>query len=506
MNKIIPLSEIERIRKSNPKESIALCFGHFLQLDYSTLHFLENAKKHCSKLVVLIASQGEGTEEDHAYFPHLRKRAELLSLLPVVDHVVLNPLPNAVTAIQKLKPNTYLRHASYRNPNSDLSGHLATEEEALRKVGARLLFTEDALPESKQMLESLGLVWNSRQVEAIREADELFQNASLNSILEDISKLKVLVVGEPIVDTYVFCEAEAISSKSPSISARYLHEENYPGGSLAIARHLQALGAQVTLLITHGGELYFENLLRSSVHSDINLEFEIIPNMPTPRKTRHVVPFKNQRIFELTHLRSDQWKYHSPSNFCKKLQRLSKEADISIISDFGHGLFEGQVLQSAKKIPSFVGLNVQTNSGNFGFNPFTKHQRYDYLSLDERECRIAMHDRLSPIRDLAYKTVKTKIKRPVAITLGNSGSMFFDSRYREHFCPVFFKDVIDTTGAGDAYFALTTLLVYLETHPDLIPFMGNVYAGLKTRIVGNKEAVSRASLAGTLKAIMESVQ
>ncbi|MBF0492355.1 MAG: hypothetical protein HQM15_06195 [Deltaproteobacteria bacterium] len=506
MNKIIPLSEIERIRKGHSKETLALCFGHFLQLDFSTLHFLENAKKHCRTLVVLIASQGEGSEEDHAYFPHLRKRAELLALLPCVDYVVLNPLPNAVNAIHKLKPNFFLRHASYRSPTADLSGHFLAEEDALNKIGAKLLFTEDALPESRHILESLGVTWNSRQVEAIREAEKLLDHNKLSQLMEQISNTKVLVVGEPIVDTYVFCEVDSISSKSPSISARYLHEENYPGGSLAIARHLQALGAQVTLLITHGDEPYFENLLRSSVSPEIQLEFEVIPNVPTPRKTRFVVPFKHQRIFEITHLRSDQWKNHSPSNFCKKLQKLSREQEVTLISDFGHGLFEGQVLQSTKKLSSFVGLNVQTNSGNFGFNPFTKHQHYNYLSIDERECRVATHDRLTPIRELAHNTIKTKIKRPAAITLGSSGSMFFDSRHREHFCPVFFKDGIDTTGAGDAYFALTTLLVHLETHPDLIPFLGNIYAGLKTRIVGNKEAVRKENLVATVKAMLESIQ
>ncbi len=506
MNKIIPLSEIERLRKSNAKETLALCFGQFLQLDYSTLHFLENAKKHCTKLVVLLASQGEGNEEDHAYFPHLRKRAELLALLPFVDYVVLNPLPSAVSAINKLKPRFFLRHASYRSPSADLSGHLRAEEDALNKVGAELLFTEDALPESKHLLESLGLVWNSRQVEAIRDAEKLLKKNPLSQIMDQIHKTKVLVVGEPIVDTYIFCEADSISSKSPSISARYLHEENYPGGSLAIARHLQALGAQVTLLITHGDEPYFVNLLRTSVSSDIQLEYEVIPNMPTPRKTRFVVPFKHQRIFEMTHLRSDQWKHHSSANFCKKLQKLGREQDVTIISDFGHGLFEGQVLQSTKKIPSFIGLNVQTNSGNFGFNPFTKHSHYDYLSIDERECRVATHDRLTPIRELAFDTIKNKIKGPAAITLGGSGSLYFDSRYREHFCPVFFKDGIDTIGAGDAYFALTTLLVQQEIHPDLIPFLGNVYAGLKTRIIGNKEAVSKESIIGTVNAMLDSIQ
>ena len=86
--------------------------------------------------------------------------------------------------------------------------------------------------------------------------------------------------------------------------------------------------------------------------------------------------------------------------------------------------------------------------------------------------------------------------------MGISGSLFFDKNGKEHHCPIFFKDVIDTTGAGDAYFAMTSALVKLAAPSITIPFIGNCFAGLKTRIIGNKYPVSKIDLIRTVKAIL----
>ncbi len=504
--KNLPFAKLASIREKHTGEKIALCFGFFDLLNYPTLEYLRSAKKQGDRLVVLIASDAV-IRQHSGYSPYSEKqRVAMLTNLEMVDYIVISPYPSAAKAIEQLCPNVYVRLPSYRDPQRDTSGYLRQEEDALKEVGASLVFSEGGITGSKVLLEQFFGAWTSNQAEAIRRVSKTFGLKRLLKALEDLQKTRVLVVGEPIVDTYVFCDAENISSKSPSISARYLHEENYPGGSLAIARHLNALGCPVTLLITHGGEPYFQEMLHSSLDPKIHIEEQIIPNMPTPRKTRFVVPFKNQRLFELTHLRADQWEHFNPDPFCQRMLKLSRAHDVVMMADFGHGLFEGRVLQTTQHFSSFVATNVQTNSGNLGFNPFTKHQKYNYLSMDERECRLAVHDRLTPIRELAQKTVKTKIKKPAAITLGQAGSLYFDRKQKEHFCPVFFREVVDTIGAGDAYFTITALLAKQNVPGEIIPFIGNCYAGLKTRILGNKEAVSKEDLINTLKVMFDSVK
>ena len=91
-----------------------------------------------------------------------------------------------------------------------------------------------------------------------------------------------------------------------------------------------------------------------------------------------------------------------------------------------------------------------------------------------------------------------------AMTLGSNGSYFFSGRSdQEYFSPAFADNVVDATGAGDAFFCLTSCLLNAKSEPELIPFLGNVFAGLKTKIIGNKNAVSKASLVKAVGAILK---
>jgi bifunctional ADP-heptose synthase (sugar kinase/adenylyltransferase) len=178
---------------------------------------------------------------------------------------------------------------------------------------------------------------------------------------------------------------------------------------------------------------------------------------------------------------------------------------MTVVADFGHGMFEGQALQALGDVKGHVGLNVQTNSSNFGFNPFTKHKRYDFLSIDTREARIAYHDRYTPTLELARKiSSDIREKSALAITLGADGSCYFaKGTGDECSSPAFADQVIDATGAGDAFFGLSSVLVKVECPPTLIPFIGNIFAGLKTRIIGNKESVSKTQLLKAISTILK---
>ena len=174
-----------------------------------------------------------------------------------------------------------------------------------------------------------------------------------------------------------------------------------------------------------------------------------------------------------------------------------------LFADFGHGVFNPTILNAMKELNVFKTVNVQTNSANQGFNLFIKHESYEYLCIDTRELRLGMHDRKSDINHLIKKGISEgKLSLPLSITLGASGSLFVDAEGKFHQCPIFFKNALDTTGAGDAYLTLTSLLVKLNAPGPVVTFLGNCFAGLKTRIIGNKRPVSKVDLLRTVKAIL----
>lgn len=315
-----------------------------------------------------------------------------------------------------------------------------------------------------------------QQKEQIDKIKSLGGYDAIKGAIDNLSSLSVLVMGEPINDIYRFVSPEGISSKSPTVSARFQYEEEYDGGSLAIANHLGSFCKKISK-----------------------------PTIYPCEKIRYISGI--QRIFEVTKIDESIFDHNALSKFI--LNR--SHHDCIIAADFGHGLFEGPVLEAMKEVKGFVGLNVQANSSNFGFNVYKKHSRFDYLCLDTREARLATYDRYSSPRDVAHKILIDIGSRYFSLTKGPTGAIMWKpehhgSPYPEHTpfeCPAFSDTVIDATGAGDAYFAITSVLLATHCVDEFVPFIGNVFASLKTKIIGNKRAVTKDELLNVLEGLLE---
>lgn len=503
MSKIISFEDLAQLHSKHPGKKIVHCHGVFDLFHFGHLSHLQSAKAFGDILVVTVTANRYVNKGPHRPHYNEEKRMAMLASLEIVDYVALSPFSTAIKVIETLRPDFFVKGPDYRDKEKDITGGILEEERVVESCGGKLVFTEDETESSSHLLNQFFNSWDEDQRGMIENIKSLMPIDSVVKEIEAIRDLKILVVGEPIIDTYVFCKAENLSSKSPTVAANYLYHEDFAGGSWAIASHLAALGAQVSLLIPHGGDAESQHLNRLVRQRNVKLIEVFTPNSPTPKKTRYLTPFKSQRIFELQNVAADLWVKNDPSIFLQEVKALSSKMDLTIVADFGHGLFEGPVLHEIQKDPSFLALNVQTNSGNYGFNTFTKYERYDYLSIDERECRLALSDRTSSIEDLAHKVAHHFDDRLTAVTLGARGSLFFDLEGEKHFSPTFFKEVVDSTGAGDAFFAITSALVRMETPPQLIPFVGNCYAGLQAMTLCNKSPVSHIDLVRTVSSLLK---
>lgn len=436
-------------------------------LHYGHLKHLEAAKKYGDRLIVSITadvyvSKGPG----RPYFT-AERRAGMVASIKGVDDVYVCNSNSAIPAIEHFKPDFYVKGEDYKDPSKDPTGEILNEKAAVESYGGKLVFTNEEVHSSSTLINRFFQGWAEDQKQTIEKVNSLGGMASIENALNEVAKLRVLVVGEPILDVYRFVTPEGISSKSPSLSARFVSEEEYYGGSWAIYNHL--LG--------------------------FTRDFEIVlPNKPC-KKIRYISG--TQRIFEVTEIDED---IKNREFLADKMLEESHKSDVVVLADFGHGLFEGEVLEACKEIKAFTGLNVQTNSSNFGFNLFQRHQRFDYLCLDTREARLSTQDRYGHPLSVAHK-IKEVVQRPFGFTAGPQGAYLMYGA-QTYYSPTFSDVVVDATGAGDAYFAITTCLLASGCSLDLVPFIGNVFAGLKCKIIGNKASVSKASLLKACKAIL----
>lgn len=454
--------------RTSRKFKTVLCHGVFDVLHAGHLSYFLEAKSHGEMLIVSITPDRYVNKGPGRPYFHESIRAQMLAALEIVDFVVINDSPTAVSVIDLLKPDVYVKGPDYRDHSKDVTGEILNEVRAVESYGGKVVYTETETFSSSTLVNKFFNQFSDEQLRVIEIVKSKGGMEYINSVLDKISGLSVAVIGETIIDTYRFVDPQNISSKSPSISAKFLFEENYFGGAAAIVNHLETFVKRVNFVSTDNA-----------------------------KKIRYISNDKQQRIFEVTHI--DESPIKDELAFIDRMYLATYKSDVAILADFGHGLFENKILEWCAALKLFVALNVQSNSSNYGFNPFTKHSRFDYLSIDLREAKVAFHDNRSSPRELIDRVAEScgKISK-YSVTLGSNGS-----EYCGISSPAFTDNVVDATGAGDAYFAITSLLAKVECEPALIPFLGNVFAGLKTKIIGNKSAVTKAQFMKALTAILK---
>ena len=497
MGRLIAFEELGLLRQRHPGKTIVHCHGVFDLLHYGHLLHLRSAKRHGDLLVVSITAdayvnKGPGRPR----FSDVQ-RATIAAALQDVDFVVINNNSTAVPVVDALRPDIFAKGPDHA---ATLLPELTAEQNAVERHGGKIVFTDDAAESSTNLLNSFLSNWDSRQIAALDRLRSLLSLDRILDIVEAISRLRVLVIGEPTIDTYIFCDVNGTTNKTPTLSVTANTMENFAGGALAIANHLAALGCEVTALVPHGGERYYRDTVARNMLSNARLEEVLIDRFLTPRKTRYVVAFQMNKLFQVVDVNHAQLDPAGIAGYFDRVCALAPMADMVVIADYGFSLFEEPGLGRLDELDRFVALNTQTNSTNFGFNLFTKHRRFDYLSLNEREFRLGIGRRFGTVEQLMRE--EPAIAAPYCVTVGARGSYSRDPDGSVNFCPGFFADIVDTVGAGDAFFSITAGLVCNEVTGLVVPFLGNCFAGLQSRTVGNSAPVAKKDLLRTVSALL----
>ena len=248
--KIINLTELpQKLRDHrNKNQTIGLCHGVFDLLHIGHIKYLQSAKKLTDTLIVTITPDifvNKGPSRP-AFTEQLR--AEFLAALEVVDYVAINSYPTAIETIELLQPHLYIKGPDYKDLSKDTTGNIQREKDAVEAVGGKLVFTDDETFSSSNLLLQFSDLYTNEQKKAFHQLRSILDFEEIQQWFEKLKNLRVLVVGETIIDEYAYCDALGKSGKEPVLNMRHLYEESYLGGVLAIARHLKGLGCQTEVL------------------------------------------------------------------------------------------------------------------------------------------------------------------------------------------------------------------------------------------------------------------
>jgi len=432
-------------------------------------------------------------------------RAEMLASLVYVDWVAINDTPTAEKPLQMIKPDLYVKGSDYKNADQDVTGKIVAEQEMVEAHGGKVLFTDEISYSSSSLINQHLNIYDqslSTYLTGLRNA------GALDTMLKEVertSDLKVLVIGDCIIDDYQYVSALGKPSKESIVSTLLTNREVFAGGVIAAANHAASFCKSVEIMTSLGGRESFEDTVRASLKSNVTLTHIVREEAPTTRKTRFVdLGYSMRKLFEVYVMDDSPLSDTERTKFDGLLAEKLKQYDIVIVTDFGHGLLSGSTIQLLLKQAKFLAVNTQTNSGNHGFNLVSKYARADYVCLDGAEARLAVHEKHASLETILAESLPKVIDcNRMIITQGKHGCLTLDQSGHIHRVPALTSTIVDTVGAGDAFFAVTAPMAALGLPMPQVGFVGNAAGAIKVGIVGHRTAVEKASYIKFITALLK---
>jgi bifunctional ADP-heptose synthase (sugar kinase/adenylyltransferase) len=330
-----------------------------------------------------------------------------------------------------------------------------------------------------------------------------YSEADLLQTLDAMSKLKVLVLGDTILDDYHYCSVIGSSSKEPVLALKHDSCDLFAGGVLAVANHLSSYVSDVRLFTVIGELGDRESFIRGSLAPLVRPYLAQHRGAPTIEKRRYIEGYTFNKLIEIYHMDDSGLPPDDDAAFVEDVEKEISDFDVVIAADFGHGTISPSMRRMLEGKANFLAVNTQANAGNRGYHTIGRYKRADYVSLAEPEMRLEDRDLMGPLMPLMEQAATRLSCKALAVTRGKRGCTIHTPGEGFIEVPAFATKVVDRIGSGDAFFAISALSAALGSPPEITAMLGNVVGGLAVGVIGNKKAIDRMSTQKYLTSLLK---
>lgn len=503
--KIFSLEKLQRFiyEQKLKGKRIVLCHGVFDLLHVGHIKHFKEAKNLGDILVVTLTPDIYVNKGPKRPIFDEKLRVEAIAALDVIDCVALNSSPSAVNVIQKIKPNIYCKGSDYKKHKDDISGQIKKEINTLKKVGGKIVYTRDVSFSSSKLI-NLNENNSNLHKSVVKKIKSDYSFNEIKKLIENFKKIKVLVVGETIIDQYIFCEALGKSGKEPVLVLRDLITEEYLGGAAALSRHLSPFCNSISLLSMVGEKKEYLNQINKNLPKNVNFKYIKKKNSPTILKRRFLDHVSNNKVLGVYTINDDMLSKKDEIKFNKILKNLLPKHDLVIVSDYGHGLISKKSANLMCKSSNYLALNAQVNAANIGFHSMRNYKNVNCVIINEKEIRYELRDKNSKLEILMKRLSKEQNIKNLVVTRGDQGSIFFNKMENKfNLSEAYAKSVIDKIGAGDAMLSVIALCLRSGINKELALLIASLAGAQSVRTIGNKESVNKTLILKSLESILK---
>lgn len=473
-----PADHVSEIRhRAGPTQTVVFLSGNFNIVHPGHLRLLSFAAECGDFLVIGVrddSSPGAKLPED--------MRLEGVRAISLVDYAfVLKEPPESFIA--RLKPAVVVKGKEFESRTNP-------EQAVLEGYGGKLLFSSGEVRFSS--LDLLRREYFETNLSSIRKPTEFprrhgFDARGLGATLDAFRNVRVLVLGDLIVDDYINCDPIGMSQEDPTIVVTPIENKRFVGGAGIVAAHAKGLGAQVNYLTIAGNDepaWFAKQTLKSY---GVNHTIFTDDSRPTTLKQRFRAGGKT--LLRVSHLRQHDASASLVRKIMDAVKSAMAEAGLIIFSDFNYGCLPQALVDSVIEMAKAKGIAMVADSqASSQISDISRFRGMKLITPTEREARLALRDQNSGLAVVAEELRKKAEAENVVITLGAEGLLTHARNSTEWITdqlPTFNTVPKDTAGAGDSF--LTCASLALATGLDIwrSVYLGSIAAACQVSRVGN---------------------
>lgn len=483
--KIKTAEEIAKLIGAQPRvRKVIMCHGVFDIVHPGHLRHLIYAKSKGDILVASLTCDAHIRKANIRPFVPEALRAINLAALEMIDYVVIDREPTPLNNIRIIQPDYFAK--GYEYAKGSLHPATAEEKKTVESYGGELIFTPgDVVYSSSHLIETSPPDIKIEKLMVLMAGGGL-SFGDLRQALGKFKGLKVHVVGDTIVDSYSHCSMIGGMSKTPTISVRFEEKTDFVGGAGVVAKHLRAVGAEVTFSTVLGNDSTKDFVIENLEKSGVQCHAIIDPTRPTTNKNSIIA--SGYRLLKVDTLDNRTISEKIVSGLCAQIRDTA--ADIVVCSDFRHGIFNRQTIPALiSAIPEGI-FRVADSQVASRWGNILEFRGFDLITPNEREARFALADQDSVVRPLATALYERAGCKTLILKLGESGIITHFGRESDaesffYVVDSFAGTVVDAVGAGDALLAYATLALKATGSHIIASILGSVAAGVECEHDGN---------------------
>ena len=296
---------------------------------------------------------------------------------------------------------------------------------------------------------------------------------------------KILVIGDLMVDHYLWGSCERISPEAPVQVVNVENESTTLGGAGNVINNLDSLGAEVGVISVIGDCKASKEII--DLLSEINIDTKYLITQKervTSKKTRIIA--SQQQVVRYDKESTDEINIFSQNQLLKIFEEIVENYDTILLSDYGKGVLTFQVTQSLIKIANKYNKKLLVDPKGLDYS---KYKGAYLLTPNKKEASEATNEIIVDNKTLnkAIQKLKNQCNLSISIiTLSEEGIAIFDNDLRTH--PTSAREVFDVTGAGDTVIAALGFALSCKKNIDEAVKFANLASGVVVGKIGSSTA------------------